>query len=337
MAPPREPDERAARAAERLQSFVSALPLAGGSDGSRILEPVAAELFGAFANRGIDALLLKGPALAHLLYEPGEHRAYVDLDLLVAPAHLEQAGALLEGLGYRNTAERLGIEDVGGVVHADTWLSPIDAAESHELDVHRWLPGAETAPEAAWEALRRHRSAITLAGVQIPVLAREGQALQLATHAAQHGPTYIKGLGELSLALERWPLDVWRQAASLAAEVGAADAFAAGLRLVPQGAWTTAELQLADPTALDWEIRHLGERPRGAFHVDAFRDAATLRDRLGLARKALLPNPRWLAVEYHWAKRGPVRLALAYGLHLVRTPVWATRAWIFRRRARRNG
>jgi hypothetical protein len=58
----------------------------------------------------------------------------------------------------------------------------------------------------------------------------------LALHAAQHGPKYVKGLAELALGLERWPTEVWEAAAQLAARTGAMEAFAAGLRLVPEGA-----------------------------------------------------------------------------------------------------
>lgn len=337
MAHPREPEDREAQAqAERLKSFVSGLSLAGGADNSAILEPVAVKLFGAFDGAGIGALLLKGAALSGLLYEPGEHRAYVDLDVLVAPDDLERASALMRQLGYRNTAERLGIEDVGNVVHADTWLSPAGVAP-HEIDVHRWLPGAQTGAETAWATLSRHRSTIELGGATIPVLDRQGQALQLATHAAQHGPSYFKGLSEMSLAIERWAPDVWRQAAALAAELDALHAFAAGLRLLPQGMQVASELGLPDKSALDWEIRHLQERPRGAFHVDAFGGAATVRERMALARRALLPNRRWLEIEYHWAKRSRLLLVPAYALHLARAPLWAARAWAFRRRARRAG
>ena len=336
MAQPPEPNRDDSQAAERLQSFVAGLSLAGGADNSGILEPVAAKLFAAFDGAGISALLLKGAALSRLLYEPGEHRAYVDLDLLVAPADLERASELMRQLGYRNTAERLGIDDVGNVVHADTWLAPAGVA-AHEIDVHRWLPGAQAAAEAAWESLARHRTTIELAGATIPALDREGQALQLATHAAQHGPTYFKGLSELSLAIERWEPGVWRGAAQLAAELDAIDPFAAGLRLLPQGTQVASELGLPHRSALDWEIRNLDKRPRGAFHVDAFGGAATWRERLALGRRALLPNRRWLEIEYHWAKRSRALLVPAYVLHLARAPVWAARAWAFRRRARRAG
>jgi Uncharacterised nucleotidyltransferase len=327
--------ERAALARDRLHSFVATIPTFGAG-GSPALEAFAAELFGGFADAGVDALLLKGAALARLLYEPGERRGYVDVDVLVRPDHLERAAGLLRDRGYRNATELHGIDYVKGSVPSDTWVPPAGAAP-YDVDVHRWLPGAQASPEPAWDALWARRTAIELAGREIPVLGRDGLALHLALHAAQHGPDFVKGVVELRRALERWPPEVWSEAVSLAEEVEALPRFAAGLRLVPEGRELVASLHLPVTGAVEWEIGHRAERPRGTFHVEAFGEAESLRERLGLARRALFPSRQWLVVEHHWAARGPLHLALGYALHIARTPAWALRAWSFRRRARRAG
>jgi hypothetical protein len=285
----------------------------------------------------IDALLLKGAGLAALLYEDGEQRPSVDLDLLVAPAQLAPAEKVLTELGYRNTTEGLGIDDVGGVVHADTWrATPPGSKFEIGVELHRWLAGAQAAPEAAWETLWRQRTVIDLDGLPVSVLDRPGQALHVALHVAQHGPEYRRGISELRLALERWPEDVWRNAAKLGAEVGATAGFAAGLRLIPEGTSLAATLGLPPTDELDWALRHHGERPRGTFHIDAFRTAGGVREQLGLLRRALVPDPRWLATEFHWSDRSAAHRVAANLLHIVRTPAWAARAWLFRRRAKRR-
>lgn len=336
MAHEREPGERAARAIELLDSFVARVRRTD-VDSSGLLEPATTEVFHAFAAAGVDALLLKGAALAALLYKPGEHRPYVDVDLLIRPSHRAEAEQTLSGLGYHNASEPLGIEDVGRVVHADTWLGvPTGGDQQVVVELHHWLPGAQAPPADAWDALWRRRTAIELNGSAIPVLDREGQALQLATHAAQHGPGFVKGLTELTLALERWPADVWRRSAELAAEIGATDSLGAGLRLVSEGEAMAVALELSPDPALEWEVRHRGEQPRGGFHVEAFRDATSLRGRLRLVRRALLPNRRWLTTEYRWAERGGALLPAAYALHVLRAPLWAARAWRFRHRAKRG-
>lgn len=333
-----EGDAAAGRAADRLNAFLARnQPPAGESQA--FLDAATVDVVDALASQGVNCLLLKGAGLLHLLYRAGEGRSYVDIDLLVDPSATHSTAHVLDRLGYRNLSAARGVDDIGGVVHGSTWLGTArDVDHAIQLDVHRWLPGARAAPEVAWEILWRHRTSIDLAAGRVPVLAREGQALQLAMHVAQHGAEYAKGLRELSLALERWPADVWRAAAQLAAEVDAADTFAAGLRLVPRGAALASVLGLPAPDLVDWHVRHQSERPRGFFHLEAFSSAAGMSERMNVVRRALVPNRQWLAAEYRIGRRGPIGLALAYGLHLLRAPVWAARAWRFGRRAdRRNG
>jgi hypothetical protein len=203
------------------------------------------------------------------------------------------------------------------------------------IDLHRWLPGARAAPAAAWEALVARRMWIEIGGRQAAVLDRPGQAMHLATHAAQHGPAFQKHVHELALALERWPGDVWDAARILAEEVDATEAFAAGLRLLPEGEVVAARLGLQSTAELDWTLRHRHERPRGTFHVQALADARGTGERLDILRRSLLPGRVWLMNQHPWARPGGPRLIVAYGVHLARAPVWAGRAWLYRRRAGR--
>lgn len=300
------------------------------------LDEVAAQIYEEVVTARLDVLLLKGAGLARMLYADTERRKYWDIDLLARPEHLTAVGQILARRGYRNVTEKLGIDDVGGVVHADTWLGAT-ADEPHRpvVELHRWLPGARAPAPGAWEQLWSRRTSIDLHGRQVPILDRDGQALQLATHAAQHGPSYAKGLRELLLGLERWPFEIWRDAAALAKRLDAVDAFAAGLRLVPPGAELAQRLSLPTPSLLEWEIRNRERRPRGTFHVEALREKRGGRERLRLVRRALVPDARWMSREYSWAQRSIAHLIGAYGLHAVRAPLWAARAWSFRRRARK--
>jgi hypothetical protein len=161
--------------------------------------------------------------------------------------------------------------------------------------------------------------------------------MHLAMHAAQHGPAFEKHLDELLLAIERWPDEVWESAALLAEELDATETFAAGLRLVPEGEALAARIGLPSTTELDWTIRHLHDRPRGTFHLQAFADAAETRERLTILRRSLLPGRVWIMRQHPWARGGGLRVIAAYGVHLARAPGWAARALLFRGRARRAG
>src|SRR5579862_451064 len=305
-----------------------------GNYNTDAVDTAAAEVLDAFDRANLEVLLLKGRGIAALLYEPGEERSYSDADLLVAPAQVGAAEEILRGLGYVSGEAVRGVDDVAGVVPGQAWLRA-NASGYSEVDLHRWLPGAQADPVLAWPALMGHRTWIEISGRRAAVLDRGGQAMHLAMHAAQHGPTFTKHLDELALALERWPRDVWDSAARLAERIGATEAFAAGLRLLPEGDTEAERLGLAPTAELDWMIRHRWSRPRGTFHLGALADAQGLGPRLDILRRTLFPTRAWLTFEYRWARRGGICLVAAYAVHVARAPAWAARAWLFTRRARR--
>lgn len=57
-------------------------------------------LLAALADAGIEALVLKGHAIAHGVYGERPLRPYTDIDLLVRPAHITAAADILTSLGY---------------------------------------------------------------------------------------------------------------------------------------------------------------------------------------------------------------------------------------------
>jgi hypothetical protein len=299
------------------------------------LDATAVEVLDAFEDAGVDSLLLKGPALARLLYRADEQRGYGDLDLLVAPNDLTAARDALARLGFNESSARMvfGVDDVGGVVDSEIWVrggytGPI------LIDLHWRLPGSAAPEQIAWEGLARRRTTIEVEGRNAPVLDREGLALHLGTHAAQHGHDDVKALGDLERGIERWPAEVWQAASRLAAEIEATPAFAAGLRLLPAGADLADQLALPDTPELSWQIRHRKSRPRGTYHLRALAEARGVRARLNVLRRSLFPTRRWIVVQFPWASEGRFRLIAAYTAHLARTPLWAARAWRFRRRAK---
>ena len=314
-----------------LENFAARV---GASDSplTRELDRAAASVFDVFGRENVDALLLKGVALARLLYDVPQQRRYSDVDVLVAPGDLSAARAVLAELGYRNASAQMAVDDIGGVIHGESWLAiPAGAAYPVVVDLHLRLAGSTAPAERAWEALKARSTPMEVDGTHVPILDRAGLAMHLATHAAQHGQGYAKGCRELARALDRWPPEVWRDAARLAREVGATEAFAAGLRLVAPGAELAEVLDLPSTKRLDWELRQVGA-PRGRFHLQAFLQAPGLRARAHVARRALLPRPAWLIRQYPWAGHGRARMLAAYLLHIARSPVWALRALVYRRR-----
>ncbi len=315
----------------RLREFVAR---AANVRPRTLLDRAAADVLAAFEAAGVPALLLKGPVLAQRLYRPGEQRDYLDIDILVAPARLDGARASLAALGFSSEgSEFAGVDDFLGVLDAESWTN----SDGCTVDLHWRLPGLGVDPAAAWELLHASREPIVVDGREVPALGPAALALHVATHAAQSGPGDLKAIGDLSRAAERWPLGRWREAARLAAELSATEPLSAGLRLSARGASVAAQLGLRASPGLEWAIRHRESRPRGTFHVRGLIDAHGWRERAGIVRRSLLPRPEWIAAQSPWARRGRRALVAAYALHVVRSPLWALRAWRFDRRSRRAG
>ena len=89
----------------------------------------------AFQQAGIDILILKGPALARSVYPDPATRPSSDLDILIKPAQVERAGALLQELGYRRKARR-SMPFLKEIYYDDTFFSPEKARHFRGLELH---------------------------------------------------------------------------------------------------------------------------------------------------------------------------------------------------------
>ena len=321
-------------ATRRLQALYDFVARSANVRPQSVLDAAGARALTALEEAGVGALLVKGPLLAQRLYRPGEHRSYLDIDILVDPRRLDRARAVLEELGYNRTGtEEAGVDDFLGVLDAEAW----GADDGCGIDLHWRLAGWSADPVAVWDVVHPGRDVIELAGRRVSAFGSDALTVHVATHAAQSGPSDVKALGDLTRAIERWPLARWQAAARLAEAVDATGALGAGLRLLPTGEEIAAKLGLPASERLDWAIRNRAVRPRGTFHVRGLVEAGGWPERLRILRGSLLPNRAWITAQMPWARRNAPSLVAAYALHLVRAPLWAIRAWRFERRARRSG
>jgi len=72
---------------------------------NRVRTRVLAEILEAFEGEGIDLLVLKGMAMAHLVYPHHRLRPMTDIDLLVSKSDAGRGQNLLAGLGFRDDIE----------------------------------------------------------------------------------------------------------------------------------------------------------------------------------------------------------------------------------------
>lgn len=137
---------------------------------------------------GIDPILLKGLAVARY-YPVAGCRQLGDIDLLLPPAHLDRASAVVAELGYRHQTRTR-----AGSSFSVTTRGPEGAVD---LRTHLWpLPDTD-----ACAALRSdHRAAVN--GVDVRVLPRDLEIRYLAVHAAKHGFARPIWLCDLAAAVE---------------------------------------------------------------------------------------------------------------------------------------
>ena len=292
------------------------------------VDAVTVEVVEALRGRDLEPILLKGPTLAHWL-GPDAARPYADCDLLVEQRCLEDAGAVLAGLGF---ARHMAGADVGDLWTHPAWMWSRSGAH---VDLHHSLAGSEAAPDVLWTTLRDRTKTLRRGHTELAILEPRAAACVLALHAAQHGVAGSAPLRDLELALNRFERAIWDDAASIADQLAALPAFVAGLRLLPTGSALVSELELdADPTV---EVAlSSASAPKQAFTLEQLARRPGMVAKAEFIRGRLMPPPEWMRAHYPLARRGKAGLVTAHAWRFLSAParlVPATRAW---RRARRE-
>src|SRR5918992_2285417 len=176
-------------------------------------DKAAAEIGRAFREEGLHWLLLKGPSIAERIYQQGEQRSYVDLDVLVSPSDYARAETVLERLGYQEEPHlpRQQVE------HASPWR----ARGRVPVDLHRRIAHVPADPGVVWATLSKESESMRVASEDVRVVDLPALALLVALHALHHGTALAKPLRDLSLAADRLTESTWRAARDLAVALGA--------------------------------------------------------------------------------------------------------------------
>jgi hypothetical protein len=281
----------------------------------------------AFGCRGVPVILLKGPTTADWLYPEGG-REYDDIDLLVPLNTRRRAEEVLRGVGYH---ERLGESHPSeGVEHAAVW----DAPGRPSVDMHWTVVGVRIDPESAWKLWAQHIQRERVNGDSVDGLDIPARLVVLATHSAAHGRQVPQPMADLRRGVASCTFEQWTAAASLAKELGAQEAFSAGLRLVPDGVDLAARLGLSRPSSTEIALR-ASSPPHMAM---GFMRLSTTR---GLAAKARLivrevfPSRAFMRTWSKHAARGGSGWLIAYAsrpIWLARHAIPGLRAWFAARK-----
>jgi hypothetical protein len=298
------------------------------------LDCALADVVNALDARGVSALLLKGPALSRWLYEDQSARKYGDIDLLVDPVHFDQAESCLRELGFTSFDSGLQPHDR----HHEVWTGP--GPYPALLELHRTLYLLSVSPERVWKHMRSEAQTLKIAGAEVLSPGFPALALIVALHAAQHGRDAALPLEDLKRAVAIGDVAVWTQAVALARELECLPAFAAGLKLIPEGGELAHRLGIA----AEGDTRSLrlmaATPPPTAIGIEALFTTSGLAPRMRLLKGELMPSAGFMRGTYPLARRGRAGLLGAYLLRplslAVKLPrglvAWLRAAIVLRRR-----
>ena len=275
------------------------------------IDAATAEVMAALRVRGIDSVVLKGPALADW-YPPDSGRTYVDGDVWVAPATVGAAEAVLGELGFTPTQDERGLP-AWWAEHASSWIREADRGK---IDLHRRLQGTGADPAETWALLWGRSESLTVADIPVRRLDAAARGLYVTLHAAHHGAGDARGWPHLVAALGALDDRTWQQALELAATLDAVDSFSAGLALLPAGADLAERLGVPAVNSVSASLRAAAPPPV-ALGFDQLANASGLRRVQILLRKAV-PPPGF--IRHWWPPASRNRLLLVVGY--VYRPFW---------------
>jgi hypothetical protein len=290
---------------------------------------------------GIPSMLLKGPAIAKLLYDDGASRPYEDCDLLVRMGDLPAAAIALERAGFTRTIDPAHDLAAEWQRHSEIWVRPSDDVL---LELHWTLTHVGAAPERAWDALTRGAARTPVCGVDVATPAAPALAAVIALHVAAHGTITSRPVEDLARALERFGLETWRGAASVARDLDATAAFAAGLRRLERGARVADELGLSAERTVRVALTGARTAPRARLGASLLEDVAGTPGVAAKLRRVIavtFPPPSYMRLNGKpLARRGRLGLVGAYlwrpfDLAAKAGPAW--RAWSRARRSVADG
>ncbi len=267
-----------------------------------LIDRLTAEIAGGFEAEGIETIVLKGPALAAWLY-PGELRPYGDSDLMVAPRDWERAVALLRRQGFS--------DHLGPMAHPrmESFASTAFLRGEDNVDLHCALHGLGGDMEAIWDALLAGADRQPIGGTELRIPGRPALLLHVALHASHH--VEGKPLEDLRRALARASHSQWQAALELADAFDGVQAFASGLRLVPEGLALARQLGVEQDRSVKYDLRREGVPTAEALH-DLLGGGHSLREAIGTVGRELAPRPAFMRWWTPLARRGRIGLALSY-------------------------
>jgi hypothetical protein len=294
----------------------------------------------ALSSAGVTALAIKGPATAALGYEDLGLRTFSDLDLLIRPADLEQAWAVLETRGYSPT---LTLPRAWRArLRRRTYELTFQHSDGRRVvDLHWSLlrPGYSFTP--GFDGVFARTTVVAIGPRSVPTLAAEPTLLFLLLHGAKHDWERLGWLCDVGELLRRHPDLDWQAVIEWSAPVGRRRLIDVGLAMAHAMVDAPVPRQVLERGRSDSRVADIAGTlarrllappapprrwfPETLLRVQYLRSMARGRDRLRFLHEILLrPTPlEWQTVplppslaQLHYVVR-PVRLLLKHAARTV--------------------
>ena len=180
-----------------------------------------------FSEAGIQALVLKGPALSLQAYGDATARQYGDVDLLVRQKDIYRATEIMTLAGF-NADVPLAAVAAGKIPGEYLFLRPNSRVivELHTEKTLRYFPNT-----LAVERLFDQHATLDLNGHALPTLSSEDAVVAMCTHGAKHCWERLMWIADVSAMLSRQTAMDWEGVARIAESLGAQRIVYTGLLL----------------------------------------------------------------------------------------------------------
>jgi len=307
------------------------------------------EILGELAARGVEAMPIKGPALAVSAYGDLALREFGDLDIVVRQSSFDRARELLGQWGYRSQGALTGAGE-RALRRSDHHIALVHEATKVKVELHWSLDNGRPGRILDGDWVWRNARTVSLLGRELPALSSAASLVYLCVHGAKHGFVKLGWIRDIAGVLAVSPKGDLEGVAELAAAADARRRLALGVRLACGllGAPVRSDLVVREEretASLEREVIEglfSGEEPPTVRQM-AFQ-SATLdrgRDQVGywfhvlaaphVVDVELLPLPRWLRWGYYILR--PARLVasrvgarLPWGARAARPPRSGERA-----------
>ncbi len=283
---------------------------------TRVRTQVLTDILTCFQHAGIDVLVLKGAALAHLVYPQPLLRPMRDIDILVRAEEVYRAYALLPEIGF--TPPPGAHYGLGPDHHHLTAIKRAADGFSVSVEVHHALHLNERGDPLRYDAYAPTAQSFTLGGVTAWTLGREEMLWHIYRHAfcmpVGYEPLRLIWVADLLSLVEAWVdgLD-WERVRRQ---------YRAAWNVLPLlhslSPWSDTVLQrLRLPIERQWSGVAMSYEGWPRYDLATFR--ARGQGMRQIVRDSVVPSPLWLRLTYGTgpSRRGYRRAWLAHQRWLI--------------------